>query len=183
MLTCGWTVNRTWTAIDACGNKATCIQKISCICPPCETACAAQAYLNPGQKSGDNAFPGADNWFTYIKYKMSDGTKTYPIYSGQNHLVGTLTVSNDGTRITVKYALDGKCGGYFSEYHLQVEKSLTALQSAICNKKGSAVPGQCEYKGSPNAGSVTVKPTETFSGYTGDIYIFAHSVACTWCNQ
>jgi len=86
---------------------------------------------------------------------MSDGEKTFPLYSGQDNLIGTLYVKNDGTTIWVRYVLDEGCGGYLSSYHLQVDKSESDLIKAICNKSGSPMPGQCEMKGDSKGASST----------------------------
>ena len=181
--TCGWTVTRTWNITDLC-ESYTCVQHISCICPPCETACAAQA--NPGE----TRFLGASSWFTYIKYYTGTGhnspgtAQEFPIFAGQTQLVGTLYVYDSGDTLYVKYSNTGAepgCEVYFNEYHLQVDDEYNDFRGTILRRR-NPVPGQCEYGGSLSNVPETDWIAADISGYgDSDIYIFAHSVACYYC--
>jgi len=143
--------------------------------------------LNPGQKAGDNQFPG-NNWFTWITYdKVLGGTQEYPIYAGQHNLAGTLYVKNVGGLLQVKFTTVGAepiNGAYwfgFSEYHVQVDCSQQALYDAVTNNKGNPVPGRCEYKGTFSTLQTDTDwlpvPGDDVSGCGDTIYIFAHGIA------
>jgi hypothetical protein len=160
--------------------------------PSCGTVCAAQTA------PGEYLFGGGqNNWFTWIYYNKGWGTeaspKTYPIYTGQTHLCGTLyvydkVVSPGVTHVFVNYVLadmDGCTVAGLSEYHLQVDSSLANLKNAIVNKGGNPVPGKCEYKGSldpmqPATGWIEAT-NDNISGWSNPIYIFAHGVGCYYC--
>jgi hypothetical protein len=153
--------------------------------PSCGTVCAAQT--GPGEYlfTTEQA-----NWFTWIYYNKGWGTeaspKTYPIYTGQTHLCGTLYVYDNGTHIFVNYVLtdmDGCTVAGLSEYHLQVDKSLDDLKKHVMNKK-NPVPGKCEYKGTldpmqPSTGWIEATNDNITSWTTA--YIFAHGVGCYYC--
>jgi len=182
--TCGWTVTRTWNITDLC-ESYTCVQHISCTCPTCETAVAAQ-----GPGPGQIRFPFANSWFTYIKYYTGTGhnspgtAQEFPIFAGKTQLVGTLYVYDFGGTLYVKYSNTGAepgCTVFFSEYHLQVDDEYNDFRSTILRHR-NPVPGKCEYKGSlPNVPE-TDWMADDISGYgNSDVYIFAHSVACYYC--
>jgi hypothetical protein len=186
---CNRTQIFTYWAVDLCGNNAsanvTYTWKEPQCCVTCETACAAESV-------GVHTFTGASNWFTYIHYSKGSGNSsspvTYPIFSGRNQpvQVGTLYVCNNASGLFVKYSNAGAepgCVVYFSAYHLQVDCSLTALRSAICNQHGdrNPVPGRCEYKGSLNNVPETNWIGANITGCGSTIWIFAHSIACYGC--
>jgi hypothetical protein len=152
----------------------------------CDTVCAANGTA--GKILFGN---GQSNWFTYITYNKGSGTegspKTYPIYAGQTKLVGTLyvydkVVSAGVTHIFVRYALNGGILGGISEYHLQVDRSLSNLKTAIVNKSGNPVPGKCEYSGTLNPSQPATgwieSTNDNISSWGSPIYIFAHAIAC-----
>ena len=151
----------------------------------CGTVCAAQTA------PGEYLFGGGQsNWFTWIYYNKGWGTeaspKTYPIYTGQTTLCGTLYVYDDGTHIFVNYVLTDTATctlGGLSQYHLQVDKSLTDLKKHVMNKK-NPVPGKCEYKGTfdpmvPATGPIEATNDNITSWTTA--YIFAHGIGCYYC--
>jgi hypothetical protein len=163
---------------------------VNTITPPsCGTVCAAQT------KPGEFLFSDKqENWFTWIYYNIGDGTAadpyTYPIYTGATTLCGTLYVYDDGTHIFVNYELtdiDGGCTlGGLSEYHLEVDETLTDLKKHVMNKK-NPVPGKCEYKGTfdpmqPSTGWIEAdnKSDDDISGWD-TAYIFAHGIGCYYC--
>jgi len=151
----------------------------------CGTVCAAQTA------PGDFLFSDEqDNWFTWIYYGIGWGTEgdpyTYPIYTGQTHLCGTLYVYDDGTHIFVNYVLtnmDGCTLAGLSEYHLQVDETFSDLEKAVVKKK-NPIPGKCEYK---DAFDPMVSETGWIECTDDDIsdwttaYIFAHGVGCYYC--
>jgi hypothetical protein len=156
--------------------------------PSCGTVCAAQTA--PGEFLFDLE---QENWFTWIYYNIGWGTSEddayeYPIYTGATTLCGTLYVYDNGTHIFVNYVLTDTATctlGGLSEYHLEVDESLSDLKKHVMNKK-NPVPGKCEYKG-------YFDPMVTESGWieadnkSDDIsdwdiaYIFAHGVGCYYC--
>jgi hypothetical protein len=160
--------------------------------PSCGTVCAAQTA------PGEYLFGGGQsNWFTYITYNKGWGTeaspKTYPIYTGQTKLCGTLyvydkVVSAGVTHLFVNYVLTdtGTCTlAGISQYHLQVDRTLTNLKRAIVNKSGNPVPGKCEYIGTldpmqPATGWIEATNDNIFS-WSNPIYIFAHGIGCYYC--
>jgi len=151
----------------------------------CGTVCAAQTA--PGE------FLFSDkqtNWFTWISYNIGDGTAgdpyTYPIYTGQTTLCGTLYVYDNGTHIFVNYVLtdiDSCTLGGLSVYHLQVDESFDDLKDNIVKGK-NPVPGQCEYIDyfDPMVSSTgwIEAVDDDISGWT-TAYIFAHGVGCYIC--
>jgi len=186
--TCEGTRTYTYTYTDCAGHSHNWVYTFTCLpCPPtCSTAVAAQTV--PGETLfGD----GQSNWFTYITYTKGSGPKTYPIYTQIDKLAGTLEVKDDGTHLSVKYTItnmDSCMVQGISEYHLQVDKSLGDLKTAIVNNSGNPVPGKCEYAG-------TADPLEPFTtgwiecdqddisgtGWGDTIYIFAHAIGCWYC--
>ena len=182
--TCGWTVTRTWNITDLC-ESYNCTQYISCTCPACETAVAAQ-----GPGPGQYRFGGARSWFTYIKYYTGTGhnspgtAQEFPIFAGQTQLVGTLYVYDSGNTLYVKYSNTGAepgCDVYFNAYHLQVDDEYNDFRSTILWRR-NPVPGQCEYGGSLSNVPETGWIAADISGYgDSDVYIFAHSIACYYC--
>jgi hypothetical protein len=145
--------------------------------PTCSTACAAQGPEEPGE----HLFPDSSSWFTYIIYNKGDGTEVtpeaYPIFTNQTQLCGTLYVWNDGDTLHVKYTMAENGWTGFSAYHLQVDDTAEALIAAVTNESGNAIPGQCEYK--DNVDMVDEIEVEAeISGYSDDIFIFAHSLIC-----
>ena len=151
----------------------------------CGTVCAAQTA--PGEFLFSTK---QSNWFTWIYYDIGDGTAddpyTYPIYTGQTTLCGTLYVYDDGTHIFVNYELtdiDSCTLGGLSEYHLQVDESFDDLYDALVNGK-NPVPGKAEYSGSFDP---MVSETGWIEAVDDDIsdwttaYIFAHGVGCYYC--
>jgi hypothetical protein len=159
---------------DACGNVVVTVTNTP-VPPVCNTAVAAQ-----GPGSGANRFPGASNWFTYIRYTKGAAHNIgeaieYPIFTGQTVLCGYLYVWNTGNTLHVKYTMldDGWIG--FNVYHLQVDCSLEELMGAIVNQDGDGnpVPGQCEYQGTVDLVD-EIPLTADITGCS-DVYIFAHS--------
>jgi hypothetical protein len=180
--TCNWTQTFTYWAADLCGNNAsanvTYTWKEPVCCVSCQTACAADGA------AGNHTFDRASSWFTYIVYNKRPGTNTtpvtYPIFAGQTHLVGTLSVYNNATTLFVNYSTAGAepgCLGYFSGYHLQAADTYNGLKAAIVRHR-NPIPGMCQYKGSVNE---TAYIPVNIAGYSGDIYIFAHAIACMSC--
>ena len=152
----------------------------------CGTVCAAQTA------PGEFLFSDEQNsWFTWIYYDIGWGTEgdpyTYPIYTGQTHLCGTLYVYDDGTHIFVNYALtnmDGCTLAGLSEYHLQVDETFADLEKKVVNKGGEPVPGKCEYKDDfdpmvSETGWIECTK-DNISDWT-TAYIFAHGVGCYYC--
>jgi len=192
---CGWTVTRTWNITDLCESH-TCTQNISCTCPPtCETAVAAQ-----GPGPGQYRFLFARNWFTYIKYEAtgpSGGPVEYPIFAGQTFRIGTLYVQHVDkgggvSHLQVRYLADvappvGCTWDGFNVYHIEVvDEWLQFYLPDSIVKNWNPAPGQCEYSG-------PVDPIDTDTGYIelpenikaygdDDVYIFAHSVFCYYCD-
>jgi hypothetical protein len=160
--------------------------------PSCGTVCAAQTA------PGEYLFGGGQtNWFTYITYNKGWGTelspKTYPIYTGQTIPAGTLyvydkLVSAGVTHLFVKYELtdtDSCTLAGISAYHLQVDRTLANLKSAIVNKSGNPVPGKCEYIGTldpmqPATGWIEAT-NDNITSWSTPIYIFAHAIGCYYC--
>ncbi|UCD22051.1 MAG: hypothetical protein JSW22_08590 [Chloroflexota bacterium] len=151
----------------------------------CGTVCAAQTA--PGEFLFSDE---QENWFTWIQYDIGDGTAgdpyTYPIYTGQTHLCGTLYVYDNGTHIFVNYVLTdmGDCTlGGLSVYHLQVDESFEDLEKAVVKKK-NPIPGKCEYI---DYFDPMVSETGWIEAVDDDIsgwttaYIFAHGVGCYYC--
>jgi uncharacterized repeat protein (TIGR01451 family) len=182
--TCGWTVNRTWTITDLC-ESYTCNQYISCVCPTCDTAVAAQG---PGY--GSYLFLEASSWFTYIQYDGSGNSTSpvaYPIYTDQTYRIGTLYVYDEGDHVFVRYTADvdpGDCTWIgFTDYHIEVVDEPNGFGD-ILNKSGNPIPGQCEYKGlwdPPELDTDYIELSEDIGGYGDTIYIFAHSIFCYYC--
>jgi len=154
--------------------------------PSCGTVCAAQTA------PGEFLFSDEQNsWFTWIYYDIGWGTEgdpyTYPIYTGQTHLCGTLYVYDDGTHIFVNYVLTdmGDCTlAGLSEYHLQVDESFADLEKKVVNKGGEPVPGKCEYKDDfdpmvSETGWIECTK-DNISDWT-TAWIFAHGVGCYFC--
>ena len=152
----------------------------------CGTVCAAQTA--PGEFLFSDE---QDSWFTWIFYNIGWGTEgdpyTYPIYTGQTHLCGTLYVYDDGTHIFVNYVLTdmGDCTlAGLSEYHLQVDESFADLEKKVVNRGGEPVPGKCEYKDDfdpmvSETGWIECTK-DNISDWT-TAYIFAHGVGCYYC--
>jgi len=152
----------------------------------CGTVCAAQTapgqYLFSAQQQ---------NWFTWIYYVKGWGTealpKTYPIYTGITTLCGTLYVYDNGIHIFVNYVLTDTATctlGGLSQYHLQVDRTLTRLKRAIVNKSGNPVPGKAEYKGifDPMVASTGwIEATNDNIASWTTAYIFAHGIGCYYC--
>ena len=181
-------VTYTWTYTDCEGNTHDWTYTFTCACPTCSTASAAQT------QPGESRFPGSSSWFTWITYNKGDGNatspKTYPIYTGQTHRAGTLKVYDNGTWLYVIYSTQGAVENGcqfvgFSQYHLEVDSTITALYNAVTNKSGNPVAGRCEYNGTlnyvPNTDPIK---TDNISDYaTGKtFYIFAHSLVCSYCS-
>jgi hypothetical protein len=154
----------------------------------CGTVCAAQTqpgeYLFTAEQS---------NWFTWIYYNKGWGSEvapyTYPIYTGQDKLCGTLYVYDDGTHIFVNYVLtdvDSCTLAGLSEYHLQIDDTLNDLKKHVVNNAGNPVPGKCKYKGTFDPMVSETGWIETtkhdISGWSNPIYIFAHGVGCYYCS-
>jgi hypothetical protein len=158
--------------------------------PSCGTVCAAQTA--PGEFLFSTQ---QQNWFTWIYYNKGWGTeaspKTYPIYTGQTTLCGTLyvydkLVSAGVTHLFVNYVLTdtATCDlAGMSEYHLQVDSTFALLKGVIYKGK-NAVPGMAEYKGTldpmvPATGWIECTNDNINSWTTA--YIFAHGVGCYVC--
>jgi hypothetical protein len=152
----------------------------------CGTVCAAQTA--PGEFLFDPA--KQENWFTWIYYGIGWGSDvapyTYPIYTGQDKLCGTLYVYDNGSHIFVNYVLtdmDGCTLVGLSDYHLQVDSTFADLKGTIYKGK-NAVPGKAEYKGTfdplvSETGWIEAVDDD-ISGWT-TAYIFAHGVGCYYC--
>jgi hypothetical protein len=152
----------------------------------CGTVCAAQTA--PSEFLFDPA--KQENWFTWIYYGIGWGSDvapyTYPIYTGQDKLCGTLYVYDNGTHIFVNYVLtdmDGCTLAGLSQYHLQVDRTFADLKDTIYKGK-NAVPGKAEYKGTfdpmvSETGWIEAVDDD-ISGWT-TAYIFAHGVGCYYC--
>jgi len=152
----------------------------------CGTVCAAQTQ--PGEFMFSTK---QSNWFTWIFYDIGSGTEaspyTYPIYTGQTTLCGTLYVYDDGTHIFVNYVLtdiDSCTLAGLSVYHLQVDASFEDLYDNVVKGK-NPVPGQCEYIGyfDPMVSETGyIECTEDDIGSLTRAYIFAHGVGCYYCS-
>jgi hypothetical protein len=163
------------------------------------TACAAdgEAGVNRFDELPDN---WAESWFTYIDATLGelgnngnpeDSWGKWPIYAGQHYLVGTLLTYVDGDVLYLQYTTDPDdwegtymegCGAWsFTDYHIDVSDDLwVAGVDPLLTKKGNPIPGQCEYSDSFDPAEETVWIETDITGYSGTIYIFAHSIAW-WC--
>ena len=87
----------------------------------------------------------------------------YPLYAGQDILVGTVSVTNDGPDVTVKLATTGWC---MTEAHVQIGEP-------IPQKNGNPIPGKFEFKDEFPC-VYEVQYTDTVSGPS--VQIAAHAV-------
>jgi hypothetical protein len=183
----------TYTVIvtDAEGCQDTDTVTITMVCPTCSTAVAAQGP----EESGQFQFEGS-NWFTYINYGIGDGSDTvpveYPIFTGQTFRIGTLEVYDDGTHVFVRYlagdAPDGCDWVGFSSIHIEVVDEATPTYFPdILNKSYNPNPGKCTYKyafadETTDTGFIELTEDDFSGGATNDdVYIFAHSIFCYFC--
>lgn len=82
--------------------------------------------------------------FSGIQSVNNDGIVT--LYAGRNIDVGTVTVTNDGVTLHVKYETQN--GWCINETHLHVGESLDDFPFA--GRSGNPVPGRFDYKGKHN---------------------------------
>jgi len=115
-----------------------------------------------------------------ITYLTKGGSGPFPLYAGQNWLVGEVLVWNDGEQLCVKYQLDPDIfaeGWGITETHLAV---VTSLDDIPQTKKGNPIPGQFLY-GDDNLGGVEFYQECVSFGELGvecgdDLFIAAHAV-------
>ncbi|MBW6470696.1 MAG: hypothetical protein K0A90_05680 [Methanosarcinaceae archaeon] len=121
---------------------------------------------------GEGSKFDGSNWAMYFEYSLGGSDVSVDLYAGQNELMGNVTVSNDGTNLTVTYNLDESW--MMTEAHLSVGNTSDDIPQAT----GNPTPGQFEYKESFDEGVSTytfVIPLEEIPGNDGDIVIAAHA--------
>ncbi len=150
--------------------------KQSCSSGGCETAYAKSA--DPLISNCFIGIPGvtSNNW-GWSNGPIGPGTYSWPIYAGAGQcniangtLVGTLNVVYGGGTATITYTMGSNC--LLNETHLYVGNDI------LPKKKGkyTTAPGQFPYK-HENLNGVS-SDTYTITGFSGNIYIAAHSVVC-----
>jgi hypothetical protein len=106
-----------------------------------------------------------------------DNPAQYPLYAGQNILVGVVTVCNDGNSLTVAYDTSSS-GWVITETHLAVGDQLRDIPQT---KTGNPIPGKFPYGGYFNPPVTTVSYTVPKSaigpiGVGSTVFIAAHAV-------
>jgi hypothetical protein len=103
---------------------------------------------------------------------MAGTPKTTELLAGQTIPVGDVSVSDDGTNLTVTYVITNE-SWVINETHLAVAGSLDAIPQT---KRNNPIPGQFEYKNESQDLSITeytyVIPLD---GLSGDVIIAAHA--------
>ena len=119
-----------------------------------------------------------------MSYLTKGGPTAYPLYAGQDILVGEVIVSDDGENLCIQYQLseDAITGGWLIyETHLDVANSFEGLHT---NKSGNPQPGQFPYGDDEPDGVESWPEIEPFCISLADIsaecdqllYIAAHAV-------
>jgi len=115
------------------------------------------------------------NWAMYFEYSLGGSDVSVDLYAGQHTVMGNVTVSNDGTNLTVTYNLDESW--MMTEAHLSVGNTSVDIPQM----EGNPTPGQFEYKESFDEGVSTYTfeiPLEDIPN-DGDIVIAAHAAVET----
>jgi hypothetical protein len=97
----------------------------------------------------------------------------YPLYAGQNILVGHIEVWDDGDDLYVNYVITEE-GWFLTETHVQVSKDFASFPK---NRSGNVAPGQFAYKmkHDPAVTEYALDPID-ISHWEGEIVIAAHAV-------
>lgn len=116
-------------------------------------------------------------WGQEVTLPECDDESSYPLYAGQDMLVGDVIVKSDGDKVCVKFVLNAEAmaaGWKMSEVHVAVADSVAGIKQ----KNGNPIPGQFPVNVSldPN-----VTETEWFCfdrdpSWTDPLAIAAHAV-------
>ena len=77
------------------------------------------------------------SWATCSEYTVSAGPSSYQLLAGQTIDVGTVTVSDDGSSVTVQYNVNPPW--YITETHVAVADTCAGIPQT---KKGNLIPGK-----------------------------------------
>lgn len=118
--------------------------------------------------------PG-NNWAMYVNYCTQScnpcvyPTTTTTLFAGQTINVGTLSITNDASNITVNYALTN--GWYLNEIHLYIGP----LSQMPVNSQNVPVPGQFPVNQSFGSGVNTYSYSRPLTGLPSCYVVVAHA--------
>jgi len=169
-----------YSASDACGN--TYEKCITVTVVPCEMRCETAFGMNPAGNSICFIGDGFDRW-GWTNQISPENSYTFDLYAGaagcdpsKGEFVGTVDVEYWSGNVTVTYNM---VDGYFmTEAHIYVGSSKYPSQKKGRTTTYTVAPGQYTYTN--GSLSQVTSFSQSFSGQSGNLYVIAHAVTCTY---
>lgn len=111
-------------------------------------------------------------------YSLSKVIQPYPLYAGQDILVGVVNVSDDGTDLSVEFVVNAPWCLVETHLAVAIQGEVVETEGIPQTKKGNPIPGKFKYSDeNPECdGDTYTISLEEFGGCGADLVIAAHAV-------